>query len=159
MTPSHPPANFPRSLVVSTPAAGRLVRHSLSLAALAIVAAACARQSSQGVAPVQPDGAPAPGTATTATTAPAAGAAFDAVRDDPFFTTNRIDWPGPNEFRSASGMPGPRYWQQRADYRLEATLDTTAQSVSGAVSIRYTNNSPDTLRFVWLQLEQNLYRP
>ncbi|MDQ3811444.1 MAG: M1 family metallopeptidase, partial [Chloroflexota bacterium] len=71
----------------------------------------------------------------------------------------RIDWPGPNEYRSANGSPGPAYWQQRADYTISATLDTSAQSVGGRVTIRYTNNSPDTLRFVWLQLDQNLYRP
>src|SRR5215218_7260351 len=158
----HDAATYIRQLSAladsSTPAAGRHVRHSLSLITLAIVATACARQASQGITPVRLD--------TVAVAAARAGmpntgtaGAFDAMRDDPFFTTNRIDWPGPNDFRSASGMPGPRYWQQRADYRLEATLDTAAQSVSGSVSIRYTNNSPDTLRFVWLQLDQNLYRP
>ena len=83
----------------------------------------------------------------------------DISRDDAFFTTNRIDWPGPNAYRAASGEPGPLYWQQRADYRIAATLDTAARRVSGTVSITYTNNSPDTLRFVWLQLDQNLYRP
>lgn len=70
----------------------------------------------------------------------------------------RVDWPAPNQYRSASGEPGPAYWQQRADYTLAATLDTAARRVSGTVRIRYTNNSPDTLRFVWLQLDQNLYR-
>jgi Peptidase family M1 domain len=83
---------------------------------------------------------------------------FDSQRDDPFATTNRIDWPGPNAFRSASGRPGPDYWQQRADYTISATLDTSTTEVSGSVQIRYTNNSPDTLRFVWLQADQNLYR-
>ncbi len=80
-------------------------------------------------------------------------------RGNPFATISRIDWPGPNAYRSASGEPGPAYWQQRADYALAATLDTAAKRVSGTVRIRYTNNSPDTLRFVWLQLDQNLYRP
>ena len=47
-------------------------------------------------------------------------------------------------FRSGSGAPGPEYWQQRADYTIAATLDTTQQRVSGTVTIRYTNNSPDT---------------
>ncbi|MBA3671442.1 MAG: M1 family metallopeptidase [Gemmatimonadaceae bacterium] len=69
------------------------------------------------------------------------------------------DWPGPNAYRTASGAPGRSYWQQRADYTIAARLDTTAKSLAGAVTIRYTNNSPDTLRFVWLQLDQNLYRP
>jgi hypothetical protein len=55
-------------------------------------------------------------------------------------------------------MPGPDYWQQRADYSIAATLDTASRSISGTVTIKYTNNSPDTLRFVWLQLDQNIYR-
>ena len=69
-----------------------------------------------------------------------------------------MEWPGPNAVRSASGAPGPEYWQQRADYTIAVTLDTARQRVAGSVTIRYTNNSPDTLRFVWLQLDQNLYR-
>ena len=81
------------------------------------------------------------------------------ARDTPFLGANRIDWPGPNAYRSASGEPGPSYWQQRADYTLAATLDTAGKRVSGTVRIRYTNNSPDSLRWVWLQLDQNLYRP
>ncbi|MHB1312661.1 MAG: M1 family metallopeptidase [Gemmatimonadaceae bacterium] len=83
----------------------------------------------------------------------------DIARENPFRGAKRIDWPGPNAYRSASGEPGPSYWQQRADYTLAATLDTAAKRVSGTVRIRYTNNSPDSLRWVWLQLDQNLYRP
>jgi len=78
---------------------------------------------------------------------------------DPFYPLSRLEWPGPNQYRSANGSPGPEYWQQRADYRIAASLDTTSQSVSGSVQVRYTNNSPDTLNYVWLQLDQNLYRP
>jgi len=80
------------------------------------------------------------------------------VTDDPFHRIDRMDWPGPNDARLASGAPGPGYWQQRADYSVAATLDTAAKTIRGTVSIHYTNNSPDTLRFVWLQLDQNLYR-
>jgi hypothetical protein len=76
-----------------------------------------------------------------------------------FYPISRMEWPGPNRYRSAAGSPGPDYWQQRADYRISATLDTASQSIRGSVQIRYTNNSPDTLRYVWLQLDQNLYRP
>ena len=79
--------------------------------------------------------------------------------DDPISRIDRMEWPGPNDFRSASGAPGPGYWQQRADYTIAVALDTTQQRVSGTVTIRYTNNSPDSLRFLWLQLDQNLYRP
>jgi hypothetical protein len=69
-----------------------------------------------------------------------------------------LDLPPANEFRSASGAPGRAYWQQRADYEIQATLDTTSQSLSGTEVIHYHNQSPDTLRFVWLTAEQNLYR-
>lgn len=77
----------------------------------------------------------------------------------PFYPLSGREFPGPNRYRSANGSPGPDYWQQRADYRISATLDTASRSVRGAVQIRYTNNSPDTLRYVWLQLDQNLNRP
>jgi hypothetical protein len=63
-----------------------------------------------------------------------------------------------NEYRSAGGEPGPKYWQNRADYKLACTLDTSAHSVTGTVEITYTNNSPDNLRFLWLQVDQNIYR-
>ncbi len=64
--------------------------------------------------------------------------------------------PTPNAYRTGSGMPGPQYWQQRADYTIRASLDTAARSVKGEETIRYVNNSPDTLRYVWMQLDQNL---
>src|SRR5438034_8467998 len=61
--------------------------------------------------------------------------------------------------RSASGAPGPRYWQQRADYTLEATLDTGSNVLRGRGRIYYVNRSPETLSFVWVQLDQNLFAP
>jgi hypothetical protein len=63
-----------------------------------------------------------------------------------------------NEYRSASGEPGPKYWQNKANYNIAATLDTAAQRLSATVEIIYTNNSPDQLRFLWLQLDQHIYR-
>ena len=63
-----------------------------------------------------------------------------------------------NDFRSASGEPGPKYWQNRADYKINCTLDTANSIVSGDVEITYTNNSPDNLKFIWLQLDQNIYK-
>jgi Peptidase family M1 domain len=81
------------------------------------------------------------------------------VADDPMRRLDRMEWPGPNAQRTAAGAPGPEYWQQRVDYTIAATLDTLSRSVRGTVSIRYVNNSPDTLRFIWIQLDQNLYRP
>src|SRR5215470_2042903 len=63
-----------------------------------------------------------------------------------------------NDYRSASGEPGPKYWQNRADYKINCTLDTALHRVSGDVEITYTNNSPNSLRFLWLQVDQNIYR-
>jgi len=63
-----------------------------------------------------------------------------------------------NEFRSANGAPGPEYWQNRADYTLQATIDTVENTLKGTETIFYTNNSPDNLSSLWLQLDQNTYR-
>ncbi|MGN6294439.1 MAG: M1 family metallopeptidase [Chitinophagaceae bacterium] len=73
------------------------------------------------------------------------------------FNPQFYPYPG-NEFRSASGEPGPKYWQNRADYKINCTLDTTNHRLSGEVEINYTNNSPDNLKFLWLQLDQNIYK-
>lgn len=62
-----------------------------------------------------------------------------------------------NEYRSASGAPGPKYWQNKADYSITANLDEAKNTVSGTVTITYKNNSPDRLPFLWLQLDQNLF--
>lgn len=71
----------------------------------------------------------------------------------PFF------YPSPgNEFRSASGEPGPKYWQNKANYSIKASIDPANHKVDGSVTIHYINNSPDELRFLWLQLDQNIYR-
>ena len=60
--------------------------------------------------------------------------------------------------RGGNGAPGPKYWQNHADYKLQVTLDTAAHTVSGSTLITYTKNSPDGLDFLWLQLDQNLFR-
>src|SRR2546428_2375719 len=65
----------------------------------------------------------------------------------------RLALAAPNELREGSGRPGPRYWQQRADYSIRATLDTATHTIAGSETLRYTNNSPDTLRYLWLQLD------
>ena len=62
-----------------------------------------------------------------------------------------------DEIRAADGTPGSKYWQNRADYKIDASLDDTAHSITGTVTINYTNNSPQSLPFVWLQLDQNIY--
>src|SRR3989442_8305691 len=65
--------------------------------------------------------------------------------------------PAPNRVRGASGAPGPDYWQQRADYVIRATLDTAGSLLQGSERIHYENHSPDTLRFLWVQIEQNIF--
>jgi peptidase M1-like protein len=67
--------------------------------------------------------------------------------------------PAPNEYRTGSGRPGPRYWQQRVDYRITATLDTTRRQLRGRETIHYSNNSPDTLSYLWMFVEQNICAP
>jgi hypothetical protein len=66
--------------------------------------------------------------------------------------------PTPSDVRTADGGPGPGYWQQRADYSIKAALDTAASRISGTETITYTNNSPEALDHLWLQLDQNLFR-
>jgi hypothetical protein len=66
------------------------------------------------------------------------------------------DLPTPNRYRSASGAPGPDYYQQQADYVMEITLDDEAQIIRGTEEITYTNNSPDALEYLWVQLDQNM---
>jgi hypothetical protein len=70
----------------------------------------------------------------------------------------RLELPAPTIYRAASGAPGSRYWQQRVDYVIRASLDTTRKVLTGEERITYSNNSPDTLRYLWLQLDQNLFR-
>src|SRR5437667_4380509 len=67
--------------------------------------------------------------------------------------------PAPTSARTAAGAPGPRYWQQRADYTLEATLDTATNVLRGHGRIYYVNRSPEPLSSVWVQLDQNLFAP
>lgn len=64
--------------------------------------------------------------------------------------------PTPNTYRSASGAPGHKYWQQKADYIIDLELHDDDQTISGYEEITYTNNSPDQLSYFWLQLEQNI---
>ena len=63
-----------------------------------------------------------------------------------------------NEFHSANGAPGPKYWQNRVDYIIKANLDTVGKTLTVTENIAYTNNSPDALPFLWLQLDQNTYK-
>ena len=78
---------------------------------------------------------------------------------DPLETFAPLTLPDPvNRYRSSSGAPGPDYWQNRADYEIHATLDPAAKRLSADEVITYTNNSPDALASLWIQLDQNIYR-
>lgn len=89
-------------------------------------------------------------------------AAADAIRQTKgdFYDAFRqldVDMPTPNVYRTASGAPGERYWQQRADYDIKVELDESRRHISASETISYTNNSPDPLRYIWLQLDQNRF--
>ena len=64
--------------------------------------------------------------------------------------------PTPNSYRTGAGAPGPAYWQQRADYEIAVILNDEDQSITGNEIITYYNNSPSTLNFLWIQLDQNI---
>jgi hypothetical protein len=64
--------------------------------------------------------------------------------------------PTPNSYRTGSGAPGPAYWQQRADYVINVEVDDNTQMLTGSETITYYNNSPEQLRYLWLQLDQNI---
>lgn len=77
---------------------------------------------------------------------------------------NKFEQLGPmlppgNVYRTQDGAPGPEYWQQRADYDIDCTLDTENLRLNGEERITYYNNSPNTLRFLWLQLDENQHSP
>ncbi|HEY6964426.1 MAG TPA: M1 family metallopeptidase [Erythrobacter sp.] len=66
--------------------------------------------------------------------------------------------PDPNTYRNASGAPGHEYWQQKVDYKITATLDETKRRLTARATVRYTNNSPDALPWLWMQLDQNIFK-
>jgi hypothetical protein len=72
------------------------------------------------------------------------------------FKQLKEELPTPNVYRTASGSPGPKYWQQQADYEMEIVLDDTLQRIYGEETITYYNNSPNSLEYIWLQLDQNV---
>lgn len=124
----------------------RLILRGARLAAAMLVAGASAAPSllAQQASPPQ--------------AARPARSAFDStgIGDTSIFAP--LTLPAANSYRSGSGAPGHAYWQNRADYDLHATLDTAERTLRGSMTMKYTNNSPDTLRFVWMQVEQNAFK-
>ena len=91
----------------------------------------------------------------------ALNAQIDSETEVPRVNTNKFrqlgqELPTPNVYRTASGAPGHDYWQQQADYNIQVKLDDASQRIDGQERITYTNNSPDELRYLWLQLDQNV---
>ena len=67
--------------------------------------------------------------------------------------------PSPNVYRNAAGEPGHEYWQQEADYTIRVSLDEDARRLTATQAVTYSNNSPDTLKYLWLQLDNNIFSP
>lgn len=65
-------------------------------------------------------------------------------------------WPDPTTIRTQAGKPGKQYWQQKADYVIRVSIDTTTHRLTGTERVTYTNNSPDVLTFLWMQVDQNI---
>jgi len=78
--------------------------------------------------------------------------------EDKFRQLNDDKFRSPNIYRTASGAPGHAYWQQEADYKIQVALDDENQRITAKSTITYTNNSPDTLRYLWVQLDQNRFK-
>ncbi len=82
----------------------------------------------------------------------------DSSRFDPHEAFAPVFYPqNGDNFRAADGTPGPEYWQNRADYKIQVSMDENSHRITGKVNITYTNNSPQPLSFLWLQLDQNIY--
>ena len=75
-------------------------------------------------------------------------------RADVFERLDDRDLPSPNRYRGASGAPGPDYWQQQVDYDIDVELDAKTHRLIGTERITYHNNSPDSLHWLWVQLDQ-----
>jgi hypothetical protein len=89
---------------------------------------------------------------TTATAPPTSNYNYHETFGPLFYTKNG------NEYRAADGEPGPKYWENRADYQLAAKLNDETNEITGSEILTYTNNSPQRLGYLWMNLEQNLYK-
>ena len=78
--------------------------------------------------------------------------------EDKFRQLEGESWPTPTDYRNAAGAPGHRYWQQKVDYDVRVRLDEPTRTLTGSETIRYRNNSPDALPYLWLLLDQNATR-
>src|SRR5215216_5371598 len=76
---------------------------------------------------------------------------------DKFRQLSEDELPTPNEQRTASGAPGNKYWQNRADYVIDVSLDETNNRINGKETVTYHNNSPDILTYLWMQIDPNIF--
>lgn len=90
---------------------------------------------------------------STAQTRPSTGNYDPSETFSPLFYTH-----GGNEYRTAEGRPGPRYWQNHADYQINASIDTAVKTLTASENLTYTNNSPNQLNSLWLHIDQQIYR-
>lgn len=88
---------------------------------------------------------------------PVTAPAQSTVADSSVFRA--LPLPAANSYRTGAGRPGPDYWQQRVEYSIDATLDAAANELRGTETIRYANNSPSDLTYIWMHLEQNICAP
>jgi hypothetical protein len=107
-----------------------------------------------------PNSAAAQAAQPAATTPPSFNNGYYYQSPDGNFSTGKFEQleqilPTPNTYRTASGAPGHQYWQQKADYVISAELNDETQSITGSETITYSNNSPDVLNYLWLQMDQN----
>ena len=84
--------------------------------------------------------------------------ASSAAEPDHFRQLDDV-WPTPNDIRRPSGAPGKDYWQQKVDYDIRVEIDDERQILTGSETITYHNNSPDSLKYLWLQLDNNNMMP
>ena len=78
--------------------------------------------------------------------------------EDKFRQLEGESWPTPSDYRNAAGAPGHRYWQQKVDYDVKVRLDEPRRALTGSATVKYRNNSPDALPYLWLLLDQNHYK-
>jgi hypothetical protein len=80
------------------------------------------------------------------------------IFEDKFRQLEGESWPAPSDYRNAAGAPGHRYWQQKVDYDVKVRLDEPRRALTGSATVKYRNNSPDALPYLWLLLDQNQYK-
>jgi len=116
---------------------------------LALMAVTGFSQAQQIVPPAMAPAAPAPAAPPAS---PATNYDYHELFGPLFYNKNG------NEYRAADGEPGPKYWQNRADYQLAAKLNDETNEITGSEVLTYTNNSPQNLGYLWMNLEQNLFK-